>query len=299
VHSSLDRDARGARGAPAGGDVDSVELSLDPSSGNASAGAAGHRVRVRFLRPQTTAQSDTVLVIEDQQEIEERARQLKLASMGRLSASIAHEIRNPLAAIRYANGLLAEQVALPAQQRLARIVEDNSVRIDRIVEDVLSIARRERPTLERIDVARFLETLVAEFVTLSGAPRARIEVIVDTDEALEFDARHLRLVLVNLMTNALRYATNADGALCLHWRRGAGDRLEFRVADDGPGLPAEMLEHAFEPFFTTEARGTGLGLYLAREFCVANQAVLRYERGAPGERHGGAFVIVPRSAEAQ
>ena len=77
--------------------------------------------------------------------------------MGRLSASIAHEIRNPLAAIRYANGLLAEQVALPAQQRLARIIEDNSVRIDRIVEDVLSIARRERPTLERIDVARFLD----------------------------------------------------------------------------------------------------------------------------------------------
>ncbi len=238
-------------------------------------------------------------MIEDQQEVEERARQLKLASMGRLSASIAHEIRNPLAAIRYANGLLAEQVAQPAQQRLARIIEDNSVRIDRIVEDVLSIARRERPTLERIDVGRFLETLVAEFVTLSGAPRARIEVIVETDEALEFDARHLRLVLVNLMTNALRYATNADGALCLQWRRGAGDRLEFRVADDGPGLPAEMLEHAFEPFFTTEARGTGLGLYLAREFCVANQAALRYERGAPGERRGGAFVIVPRSAEAK
>lgn len=279
-------------------DGDAVELSLDPASGNAIAGAGGHRVRVRFLRPQTPAQSDTVLVIEDQQEIEERARQLKLASMGRLSASIAHEIRNPLAAIRYANGLLAEQVTLPAQQRLARIIEDNSVRIDRIVEDVLSIARRERPTLERIDVARFLETLVAEFVALSGAARARIEVVIDTDEPLEFDARHLRLVLVNLMTNALRYATNADGALRLQWRRGPGDRLEFKVADDGPGLPAEMLEHAFEPFFTTEARGTGLGLYLAREFCVANQAALRYERAGPGERHGGAFVIVPRAAEA-
>ena len=331
LHSRLEREARDGHGVPAGSagkvvrsaaepepdtgtagepvaipatgtartDADSVELSLDPGSGNASEGAGGHRVRVRFLRPQTTAQSDTVLVIEDQQEVEERARQLKLASMGRLSASIAHEIRNPLAAIRYANGLLAEQVAQPAQQRLARIIEDNSVRIDRIVEDVLSIARRERPTLERIDVERFLETLVAEFVTLSGAPRARIEVIVETDEALEFDARHLRLVLVNLMTNALRYATNADGALCLQWRRGPGDRLEFRVADDGPGLPAEMLEHAFEPFFTTEARGTGLGLYLAREFCVANQAALRYERGAPGERRGGAFVIVPRSAEAK
>ena len=285
-------------GATARPGLDAVELSLDSVGAGAAAGGAGHRVRVRFLEPETPAQSDTVLVIEDQQEVEERARQLKLASMGRLSASIAHEIRNPLAAIRYANGLLAEQVDEPAQQRLARIVEDNSVRIDRIVEDVLSIARSERPTLELIDVAGFLETLVAEFVTHTGAARSRIEVVVACGEPLAFDSRHLRLVLVNLMTNALRYATPSDGALRLEWRRGKGDRLEFRVADDGPGLTAEMLEHVFEPFFTTEARGTGLGLYLAREFCVANQAELRYERGAPGERHAGAFVIVPRVAEA-
>jgi two-component system sensor histidine kinase PilS (NtrC family) len=285
-------------GGAAPHDVEPVELSLGTESGKASSDDAGHRVRVRFLRPETSAQADTVLVIEDQHEVEERARQLKLASMGRLSASIAHEIRNPLAAIRYANGLLAEQVAQPAQQRLARIVEDNSVRIDRIVEDVLSIARRDRPTLERIDVARFLETLVPEFVTLSGAQPSRIEAVVGADAPLEFDSRHLRLVLVNLMTNALRYATQSAGALRLEWRRGQGDRLEFRVADDGPGLPAEMLEHVFEPFFTTEARGTGLGLYLAREFCIANQAELRYERAGPGERHSSAFVILPRAAGA-
>jgi two-component system sensor histidine kinase PilS (NtrC family) len=289
--------AAGPAGETARPGLDAVELSLD-SVGTSAASGAGHRVRVRFLEPETPAQSDTVLVIEDQHEVEERARQLKLASMGRLSASIAHEIRNPLAAIRYANGLLAEQVDEPAQQRLARIVEDNSVRIDRIVEDVLSIARSERPTLELIEVADFLETLVAEFVTHSGAARSRIEVVIDCEEPLAFDARHLRLVLVNLMTNALRYATQRDGALRLEWRRGKSDRLEFRVADDGPGLTAEMLEHVFEPFFTTEARGTGLGLYLAREFCVANQAELRYERGAPGERHAGAFVIVPHMAEA-
>ena len=292
------RAARRRAGADAQADAEPLELSFGTESGAAAGEGAARRVRVRFLQPETAAQTDTVLVIEDQQEFEERARQLKLASMGRLSASIAHEIRNPLAAIRYANGLLAEQVTQPAQQRLASIVEDNSLRIDRIVEDVLSIARRERPTLERVDVARFLETLVAEIVALSGAQRSRIEVVIGTDAPLEFDPRHLRLVLVNLVTNALRYATQRVGALRLEWRRGQGDRLEFRVADDGPGLPAEMLEHAFEPFFTTEARGTGLGLYLAREFCVANQAELRYERGGPGERYGGVFVIVPRAAEA-
>lgn len=283
------RDAH-ARGEP-------IELSLPAGQGVGSEDADGARVRVRFLRPEGQESADTVLVIEDQREFEERAQQLKLASMGRLSASIAHEIRNPLAAIRHANSLLAEQLAAPTQQRLARIVEDNSVRIDRIVEDVLSIARRERPTLEPIDVRRFLEALVTEFVAISGAPRERIDLSVTSDEPLAFDPRHLRLVLVNLMTNALRYATGGAGAVRLEWRRRAGDRLELVVADDGPGLPNEMLEHAFEPFYTTEARGTGLGLYLAREFCTANLATLRYERFA-GQRHSGAFVIVPRGAEA-
>ncbi len=281
-----------ARENPASGEA--LEVPLAPGAGAGPADAASPRVRVRFLRPDGPPSADTVLVIEDQREVEERAQQLKLASMGRLSASIAHEIRNPLAAIRHANSLLAEQLSAPAQQRLASIVEDNTIRIDRIVEDVLSIARRERPTLEPIDVARFLDSLVAEFVAMSGAQRSRIEVALGNDAPLSFDPRHLRLVLINLMTNALRYATNGPGAVRIEWRRGVGDRLELVVADDGPGLPPEMLEQAFEPFYTTEARGTGLGLYLAREFCTANQATLRYERFARGRRHSGAFVILPR-----
>lgn len=289
--------ATGGTAAAAAPARDAIDLVLEPPGAASGAAASGHRVRVRFLHPDAPAAADTVMVIEDQREVEERAQQLKLASMGRLSASIAHEIRNPLAAIRHANGLLAEQLALPAHQRLARIVEDNSVRIDRIVEDVLSIARRERPTLERIDVARFLDALVDEFVALSGAQRSRIEVVVLTDAPLAFDPRHLRLVLVNLMTNALRYATNGEGAVRLEWRRGAGDRLEFVVADDGPGLSPEMLEHVFEPFFTTEARGTGLGLYLAREFCTANRATLRYQRMDGSGRHSGAFVILPGAGD--
>jgi len=290
--------AQAGAAAGGGGAHDATDVVLDPPAGS-GVRASAHRVRVRFLHPDAPADADTVLVIEDQREVEERAQQLKLASMGRLSASIAHEIRNPLAAIRHANGLLAEQLTAAAQQRLARIVEDNSVRIDRIVEDVLSISRRERPTLERIDVARFVGALVDEFVALSGAQRSRIEVAVLTDAPLAFDPRHLRLVLVNLMTNALRYATNGAAAVRLEWRRGVGDRLEFLVADDGPGLSPEMLEHAFEPFFTTEARGTGLGLFLAREFCTANRAALRYERFEGAGRHSGAFVILPGAASGE
>jgi two-component system sensor histidine kinase PilS (NtrC family) len=124
------------------------ETDVDLAAFEPSLAGGSRRIRIRVTRPAGIHRTHAVLLLEDRQQLEERAQQLKLASMGRLSASIAHEIRNPLAAIRHANGLLAEQLTAPPQQRLARIVEDNSVRIDRIVEDVLSIARRERSVLE-------------------------------------------------------------------------------------------------------------------------------------------------------
>jgi len=256
------------------------------------------RVQVRMMRPVGVHRAHIVLVLEDRQALEERAQQLKLASMGRLSASIAHEIRNPLAAIRHANGLLAERLEGDLQKRLSRIVEDNSVRIDRIVEDVLSIARRERPVLEEIDVGAFVRALLADFTASAGVRPERVALAVRADDPMRFDPHQLRLVLVNLLTNALRYASDGDRAVLVEWRRGSSDRLEFRVLDDGPGLPPEMLEHAFEPFFTTEARGTGLGLFLAREFCLANQAVLRFERPTDAPGYCSAFVIVPHEAAA-
>jgi len=301
----LERLARalGLDGRPVGASAPS-ELVLDAAQlaeGGRTAGARAavdapvrHDVRVRVLRP-SGAGADAVLVIEDLRGLEERAQQLKLASMGRLSASIAHEIRNPLAAIRHANSLLAEQLAAPAQQRLASIVETNTVRIDRVIRDVLSVARRERPARQPIDVEQFLAALVPELASMAGGRADRIETAVRVRDPLPFDAGQLHQVVVNLVTNALRYSSREPGAVRLEWRRGADDRLEFIVADDGPGLPAELVEHAFEPFFTTEARGTGLGLFLAREICAANEAVLRYEAGPPGGRYKGAFVILPSS----
>lgn len=263
------------------------------------AAPVAHMVRVRMLSSKADEYADAVLVIEDQREVEDRAQQLKLASMGRLSASIAHEIRNPLAAIRYANALLSEQLSAPAMQRLSRIVEDNTVRIDRIVRDVLSVARREPPVREKIDVGRFLADLTPELVQMAGGRVDRIALGIEAREPIRFDPGQLRQVIVNLVSNALRHATQAPGAVRLEWRRGPADRLEFRVVDDGPGLAPDMIEHVFEPFFTTGTQGTGLGLYLAREICAANQAALRYEASAPGGRSKGAFVILSReSAEA-
>lgn len=271
-------------------------------------------MQVRFLGSADTGE-DTVIMLEDQHLVEERAQQLKLASMGRFSASIAHEIRNPLSAIRHANGLLAEGLAVhagasdpwPAPEdapapaagdplaRLVRIIETNTVRIDRIVEDVLSVARRQRPDAERIDAAAFLGHLLDEFATTAGIGRGRFELRLDSARPIRFDAGHLRQVLLNLLTNAVRHATQDDGAVRIEWRDRQGGRAELRVADDGPGLDAGMLAHVFEPFYTADARGTGLGLYLARELCNANRATIRYEMAPAAQRWRSAFIIEPRN----
>lgn len=241
------------------------------------------------VRCVATPGGDTLLMIEDLRKAQAQAQQLKLASMGRLSASIAHEIRNPLGAIRHANALLGEQLEQPVQKRLSKIIEDNTVRIDRVVADVLSVARRESPNDEAIEVASFLPAFLDEFALQAGVPRSRIGLSVETDRPLRFDPNHLQRVLVNLVGNALRYASQSEAAVQVEWRDCGNDRLELRISDDGPGLPHEMLQHVFEPFFTTEASGTGLGLFLSRELCVANRASIRYEAPQPARR--AAFVI--------
>ncbi len=277
-----------------------ISLSVWQNPGQGQTQGLEAKVKLRFLSAQPgprggfepdSVGDDVVLVMEDLRALEERAQQLKLASMGRLSASIAHEIRNPLGAIRHANSLLAEQLDRAPMQRLAGIVETNTVRINQIVEDVLSISRREPPTQEMIDLRSYLPTFLEEFSMNLNCDLKRLNWTAAIDDSLRFDSNHLRQVLVNILGNALRYASMEPAAINIAWARGPGDRIELTIADDGPGLSPEVLQHVFEPFFTTEARGTGLGLYLARELCSANGALLRYELGSEGGRYRGAFVI--------
>jgi two-component system sensor histidine kinase PilS (NtrC family) len=235
---------------------------------------------------------DTVVVVEDLGRLERRAQQLKLASMGRLSASIAHEIRNPLAAIRHANGLLSEQLDGPAQQRLAGIVEDNCVRINRIIEDVLSISRRGSAAPEPIAAAAFLSRVIAEYVLQSGADPARVECRIESDRPIWFDAGNLRQIILNLLGNALRHSSLAPGAVRITWSRESGAST-LSVGDDGPGVPQSVREHLFEPFLTTEARGTGLGLHLTRELCNANAARIRYLPAGDNPPVRSQFIIEP------
>jgi two-component system, NtrC family, sensor histidine kinase PilS len=301
----------------------SIELSLPVATGSS------RPFRIRLLRIEDTerlqhrggaselfdeapddGKADTLILIEDVQSLQERAQQLKLAAMGRLSASIAHEIRNPLGAIRHANSLLSEQVqgqlasAQPAagsvvgpqikqQARLAKIIEDNTVRINTIVEDVLAIARRDRAQIEPIVLQSFLPAMIEEHLAYQQIDPSRVVVLLEADEPISFDSGHLRQVLTNLLDNALRYAPVQPKSVQIEWARNASGRLQLSVADAGSGIEAAEIEHVFEPFYTTHSQGTGLGLFLVREWCLANNAQIQYLRLPEASIYSGAFMIEP------
>lgn len=263
---------------------------------------ASRPLRARFVRPLTSRSGEFVIFIEDLREIEDRAQRLKLAAMGRLTASIAHEIRNPLGAIANAGQLLAEEPLGPLQRRLVEIVRENTSRLNRLVEDVLRVARRDPPMGDPLDVRRFVETWVEEFRRDRGGANGAIVVEGAIREAVMFEPGHLRQILFNLVDNAVRYASGGLRSVRIVLRESsAGEPPQIWVLDDGPGVPPAERPAIFEPFFTSRAKGTGLGLYLAREFCIANGAELIYgafDRQGGVERCGFAVRFVHGAAEA-
>ncbi|MEO8838630.1 MAG: ATP-binding protein, partial [Herbaspirillum sp.] len=268
----------------------------------------GHRrelnvhLQLRFAQVDTVEASPprTVIFLQDVTEIENQAQQLKLASMGRLTASIAHEVRNPLSAISHAATLLTEDVIEPGQQRLLRIVGDNVERLNRMIEDILKLSRK----VQQQSVPLLLEPLIREsleeFRGTHGLAGTMILTNIEPESKVWFDPLHLHEVLNNLLGNACRYASAHIGSIQIHTFKSRSDQLELHVQDDGPAISPEVRAHLFEPFYTTSSKGTGLGLYLARELCLNNGALLDYEYRVDGEqikvgtqsdRESGRFVI--------
>ena len=232
-------------------------------------------VRVRFLPVQRQAFWGAVLVLEDMQRVQDQAQQVKLAALGRLTANIAHEVRNPLSSISYAAELLQEGPEDPAQRRLTRIILDNTARLNRIVQDVMQLNRRDRISAESIDLAQYLPRFAEEICHAKRLPFASIEITAPLECKVRFDQGHLDQVLWNLCQNALRYSQNKTGSVKLQLTRLTDQsQLILDVIDDGPGINDDVATKLFEPFFTTDAGGTGLGLYIARELCEANGAIL-------------------------
>lgn len=239
----------------------------------------GREIGLRLLET-GTEEEYSVLFVEDTTRSREQAQQLKLAALGRLTANIAHEIRNPLSAISHAAELLDEEKRGEDRGRLTRIIRDNTQRLDRLVSDVLQINRRDRASGEPVRLVPWLEAFVPEFVANERAPRERF--VLDTREAtVQFDPEHLRQVMWNLLRNAVRYAREEPDAVRIAVRV-FGSTVELSVIDNGPGVPEADQGQLFEPFFTTHSNGTGLGLYLARELCSANGAQLEYADDTPG-----------------
>ena len=277
-----------------------------PNGRRAGKGAMAAHLQLRFARadtPGALGDERCVVFLQDVTAIENQAQELKLASMGRLTASIAHEVRNPLSAIGHASALLSEDLSDKSHVRLLRIVLDNVARVNRMVEDILQLSRKVQPNNEPVYLHAFLADLLAEFHETHRMPDGAIELAVPAECAVRFDPQHLREVVTNLLTNAVRYASGAPASIRLFSLGGKGEPAELHVQDDGPTITPEVRAHLFEPFYTTSSKGTGLGLYLARELCMNNHANLdyeyRYESHEPG--HGlasGRFVITfgPRTA---
>lgn len=246
-------------------------------------------VRVRFLPVQREGFWGVVIVLEDMQRVQEQAQQVKLAALGRLTANIAHEVRNPLSSISYAAELLQEGQQDPAQLRLSQIILDNTARLNRIVQDVMQLNRRDRANMEELDLAQRLPAFVEELCQAQHISREMIRIEVPPECKVSFDRGHLDQVLWNLCRNALHYSQKKDGSVQLHAMYLDDGLVVLEVTDDGPGIDAETVQKLFEPFFTTDSRGTGLGLYIARELCEANGALLQYRSLIEG---GACFRIV-------
>ena len=234
---------------------------------------SGCLLRVRYL-PSAEAGGHSLIYLEDMERVQSQAQQLKLAALGRLTANMAHEIRNPLAAISHAAELMGEDDTDPMRLRLTRIIHDNTRRLNQLVTEVLELGRRDRAQTESLRWRVFLSGFLDELALHDDSVSRRVQ-IEDGDVELTFDRGHLYRVLSNLLANALRHASDADGSVRLAARAAAAANcVELHIIDDGPGVKAEQRSQVFEPFFTTHGAGTGLGLYIARELCEASSARL-------------------------
>ena len=238
-----------------------------------------------FLTPESD--SDILVFLEDNRQIVQRVRQMKLASLGRLTASIAHEVRNPLGAISHASQLLSESVT-DDDKRMVEIILVHCNRVNLIIEDILDVSRHNDTTADFIDLDTWLLDFIENYKsTHELCDDIKIE-IISPDTKVKVIKGQLEQVLNNLFDNGLRYSHKKTGRATLLVQAGIeskdGDELPFlHIVDEGPGINGDEANLLFEPFHTTEPSGTGLGLYISKELCEANHSQLIYGRNSSGK----------------
>ncbi len=241
---------------------------------------SGPEVQANFTSLDTGGSSNALIFVDDNSRLAQQAQQLKLASLGGLTASIAHEIRNPLGAISHASQLLQESTDLnKGDARLAEIIHQHCVRMNKVIENVLQLSRRKQVQPELLNMQEWLIHFIEDFKSTQPSP-VDIEFKITSPElAFRIDPSQIGQVLTNLFQNGIRYSEKNTGKRFLRIVADISLQTEqptLDIIDRGPGIPEDMRDKVFEPFYTSEKSGTGLGLYIARELCEANQARLDY-----------------------
>lgn len=251
------------------------------------------RLRAQFHRIETALGPRALIVLLDLSAEDERVRRDKLAALGRLIASIAHEVRNPLSSIRQAAELLPESDTPAERRQLTEIITRHSDRINRLVEDVLGAARAPVVHTQTVDLVDWLSLFVErrrEAWQAAGQPfTIRLDAAAETAPA-RVDTTHLWQVMDNLCDNAERHGCPADGRLAIRLQvEAAGGRWQIRLCDNGPRIPVADRDALFEPFYTTHSQGTGLGLFVSRELALANRGELSLVEPVATDAPGNCF----------
>jgi two-component system, NtrC family, sensor histidine kinase PilS len=277
----------------------SAEIALT----HAGTGERRLQVSTRLALGQSDAGEDyqgnlCLFFLEDLREMQARVRTEKLAAMGRMSAAVAHEIRNPLAAISQANALLAEDATQPAQRQLTDLIGQNAQRLARIVDDILDVSRAQTGRDEYVQVAQCEESVDEICHDWAAQHKITTRLIVYRDPTMQhavfFEIDHLRRVLVNLLDNAARHATARDGAIRVGMEKTDSAVLRLWIWSDGEPLDQGVEKHLFEPFFSSQSRSSGLGLFLCRELCERHGAAIGYLRTERQGREGNEFFVILR-----
>ncbi len=265
----------------------------DTAGGNLLAVDGLREVRPHFAPLGQGRPPPVLIFLEDLTALDDRIHQTRLAALGRLSASIAHEIRNPVGAISHAAQLLGEDSNLSdSNRRMSEIIKTNAERVSTIVGNVQQLGRRETTRPERMLLGEWLTDFLQEFINTGGhAPGQLVAELPEPDLEVRVDPSHLRQILWNLCENAFRYSVRSDDdSIEVRIGRLAGSHRPFlEVLDRGPGIDSTISDRIFEPFFTSHASGTGLGLFIARELAQCNRALLVFEPRTGG---GSIFRIV-------
>ncbi len=244
-------------------------------------------VHVNMTNLEAQDHSDCLLYIENISKIAQRAQNLKLASLGRFTASIAHEIRNPLSAISHAAQLLGESPNLDASDsRFTEIIQNHALRMNAIIKNILELSRGRTSQPERFSLGDWLDAFASDWrPTERHEYTINIEKLDETD-TIKVDRSQLNQIISNIAENAVRHGAAAQGTAELRFRCSTLARsgaVILDIIDNGDGIASEDIDKIFEPFFTTQAQGNGLGLYLCRELCLANQIHIYYHRTAHQE----------------